>query len=237
MSINRGNFHRHNFSLKVSSYVVGIYSFKLSLLLSYMRFLPGNYRIATMVIAGIITAAHIAFLCVFLFLCTPVWTSQVPSRFPVSNLDSRLRSNGTQRSHLRKATAPKVSHSTSASPPSPSSSMSWCKYMLSHMVSALQLTRTQSRPSLPGSSAFQDSAKKEDCSASPLWSRSLRHHHPNHPHSNDPEPLQLSRLLEAHLMVHHRDQHRYHHRYRPNTRAACQVFRREDPKRHLIRLP
>lgn len=57
------------------SYVIGIYSFKLSLLLSYLRFLPGGYRIATIILAVIITMAHIAFICVFLFLCTPVGNS------------------------------------------------------------------------------------------------------------------------------------------------------------------
>ncbi|CAM1501367.1 Fc.00g105290.m01.CDS01 [Cosmosporella sp. VM-42] len=53
-------------------YVVGIFAFKMSLLLSYLRFLIGGYRIATLVVAAIITMAHIAFMGVFLFLCTPV---------------------------------------------------------------------------------------------------------------------------------------------------------------------
>ena len=46
------------------SYVVGIYGFKMSLLLSYMRVFPGNYRIAAIVVAAIISMAHIAFICV-----------------------------------------------------------------------------------------------------------------------------------------------------------------------------
>jgi hypothetical protein len=37
-----------------------------------MRVFPGNYRIAAIVVAAIISMAHIAFICVFLFLCTPV---------------------------------------------------------------------------------------------------------------------------------------------------------------------
>lgn len=54
-------------------YVLGIWGFKVSLLLSYLRFFPmANYRLAVIIIAFIITAAHIAFALVFLFLCTPV---------------------------------------------------------------------------------------------------------------------------------------------------------------------
>ncbi|KAJ4315869.1 hypothetical protein N0V84_008138 [Fusarium piperis] len=53
-------------------YVVGIYGFKMSLLLSYMRVFPGNHRIAAIIVAVIISMAHIAFICVFLFLCTPI---------------------------------------------------------------------------------------------------------------------------------------------------------------------
>jgi hypothetical protein len=56
----------------VSSYVVGIWGFKISLLLSYIRFMTGNYRIACIVLAVIITMAHIAFICVFIFMCNPV---------------------------------------------------------------------------------------------------------------------------------------------------------------------
>lgn len=58
--------------INLISYVVGIYGFKMSLLLSYMRVFPGNYRTAAIIVAVIISMAHIAFICVFLFLCTPV---------------------------------------------------------------------------------------------------------------------------------------------------------------------
>ncbi|KAI8663358.1 hypothetical protein NCS57_00936400 [Fusarium keratoplasticum] len=60
-------------------YVVGIYGFKMSLLLSYMRVFPGNYRIAAIIVAVIISMAHIAFICVFLFLCTPIAKQWDPS--------------------------------------------------------------------------------------------------------------------------------------------------------------
>ncbi|KAI0179865.1 hypothetical protein GGR52DRAFT_568632 [Hypoxylon sp. FL1284] len=53
-------------------YVVGIWGFKMSLLLSYMRFVQGRYYTASIVIAAACTMAHIAFACVFLFLCTPI---------------------------------------------------------------------------------------------------------------------------------------------------------------------
>ncbi|KAF7560210.1 hypothetical protein G7046_g3926 [Stylonectria norvegica] len=62
-------------------YVVGIYAFKMSLLLSYLRFLLNGYRIATIIVAAIITMAHISFLCVFLFLCNPIskqWDPSIP---------------------------------------------------------------------------------------------------------------------------------------------------------------
>lgn len=62
------------------SYVIGIWGFKASLLLSYLRFMPkGFYRIATITLGGIITAGHIAFFCVFLFMCTPVSNLGAPS--------------------------------------------------------------------------------------------------------------------------------------------------------------
>lgn len=45
----------------------------MSLLLSYLRFFPeGRYRIATIIVAVACTMGHIAFVCVFIFLCTPV---------------------------------------------------------------------------------------------------------------------------------------------------------------------
>ncbi|KAI1773216.1 hypothetical protein F4818DRAFT_453125 [Hypoxylon cercidicola] len=53
-------------------YVVGIWGFKMSLLLSYIRFVQGGYYTAAIGIAVVCTLAHIAFACVFLFLCTPI---------------------------------------------------------------------------------------------------------------------------------------------------------------------
>ncbi|KAL7619938.1 hypothetical protein AAE478_010485 [Parahypoxylon ruwenzoriense] len=53
-------------------YVIGIWGFKMSLLLCYLRFFQGRYYTAAIVIATVCTMAHIAFLCVFLFLCTPI---------------------------------------------------------------------------------------------------------------------------------------------------------------------
>lgn len=54
-------------------YVIGIWGFKMSLLFSYLRFMPkGFYRNLTIGVAVAVTAGHIAFFCVFLFLCTPI---------------------------------------------------------------------------------------------------------------------------------------------------------------------
>ncbi|TEA16461.1 Satratoxin biosynthesis SC1 cluster protein 4 [Colletotrichum sidae] len=54
-------------------YITSILGFKLSLLLSYLRFIPkGIYRISTMVTIGLCVAYHVAFLLVQLNLCTPV---------------------------------------------------------------------------------------------------------------------------------------------------------------------
>ncbi|KAL0938638.1 uncharacterized protein CTRU02_205248 [Colletotrichum truncatum] len=54
-------------------YVLGIWGFKMSLLFSYLRFFPaGPYRITTIIVATACTMGHIAFICVFLFLCTPI---------------------------------------------------------------------------------------------------------------------------------------------------------------------
>lgn len=60
-------------------YVVGIWGFKMSLLLSYMRFVQGRYYTASIYIAVVCTLAHIAFACVFLFLCTPIEKQWNPS--------------------------------------------------------------------------------------------------------------------------------------------------------------
>ncbi|KAI5863631.1 hypothetical protein GGS23DRAFT_620414 [Durotheca rogersii] len=53
-------------------YVVGIWGFKMSLLLSYLRFFQGRYHTAAVFVGIACTLAHIAFVCVFLFLCTPI---------------------------------------------------------------------------------------------------------------------------------------------------------------------
>lgn len=55
------------------SYVLGIWGFKTSLLVSYVRLVPGAYRVVPISLAVIVTMAHIAFLLVFLLLCIPVW--------------------------------------------------------------------------------------------------------------------------------------------------------------------
>ncbi|KAI8280348.1 Satratoxin biosynthesis SC1 cluster protein 4 [Colletotrichum sp. SAR 10_98] len=61
-------------------YVLGIWGFKMSLLFSYLRFFPqGAYRIATIIVAVAVTMGHIAFICVFIFLCTPVEKQYDPS--------------------------------------------------------------------------------------------------------------------------------------------------------------
>lgn len=45
----------------------------MSLLCSYLRFFPvGGYKTGTIIVAVACTMAHIAFIFVFLFLCTPV---------------------------------------------------------------------------------------------------------------------------------------------------------------------
>lgn len=44
----------------------------MSLLLSYLRFFQGRYYKAAVIIAVLCTMAHIAFLFVFIFTCTPV---------------------------------------------------------------------------------------------------------------------------------------------------------------------
>ncbi|KAK1251524.1 hypothetical protein MKX07_007003 [Trichoderma sp. CBMAI-0711] len=62
-------------------YVLGIWGFKTSLLVSYVRLVPGTYRLIPISIAVIVTMAHIAFLLVFLFLCIPVekqWEPLIP---------------------------------------------------------------------------------------------------------------------------------------------------------------
>lgn len=99
------------------SYVVGIWGFKQSLLMSYMRFFPKEYRIATLAVMGIVGAAHIAFLCVFLFLCTPVRFHQIfSSHNRLLTLDTRSRSSGIRVS--RQDTVPMLFPFTSPFPPS-----------------------------------------------------------------------------------------------------------------------
>ncbi|KAK2008049.1 integral membrane protein [Colletotrichum eremochloae] len=61
-------------------YPIGLYGFKMSLLLSYLRFFPaGRYQIATIIVAVACTMAHIAFFFVFWFQCTPVEKVYDPS--------------------------------------------------------------------------------------------------------------------------------------------------------------
>ncbi|KAJ4145392.1 hypothetical protein LMH87_004244 [Akanthomyces muscarius] len=61
-------------------YVISIWGFKISLLLSFLRFIPmPMYRKVIIAIMVIITTAHIAFLCGFLFLCTPISKQWDPS--------------------------------------------------------------------------------------------------------------------------------------------------------------
>ncbi|KXH46580.1 integral membrane protein [Colletotrichum salicis] len=61
-------------------YVLGIWGFKMSLLFSYLRFFPaGGYKIGTIVVAVACTMGHIAFMCVFIFLCTPIEKQYDPS--------------------------------------------------------------------------------------------------------------------------------------------------------------
>ncbi|KAJ0312300.1 hypothetical protein COL516b_001375 [Colletotrichum fioriniae] len=61
-------------------YVLGIWGFKMSLLFSYLRFFPaGGYKIGTIIVAVACTMGHIAFICVFIFLCTPIEKQYDPS--------------------------------------------------------------------------------------------------------------------------------------------------------------
>ncbi|KAH7304719.1 integral membrane protein [Stachybotrys elegans] len=60
-------------------YLVGLWGFKMSLLLSYMRFVPRPYYIASVTVAVMITMAHIAFMGCFLFICLPVAMQWDPS--------------------------------------------------------------------------------------------------------------------------------------------------------------
>ncbi|OTA96607.1 hypothetical protein M434DRAFT_67283 [Hypoxylon sp. CO27-5] len=53
-------------------YIIGVWGFKMSLLLCYLRFFPWVYRRATIMIAVLCTLGHVAFACVSLFLCTPI---------------------------------------------------------------------------------------------------------------------------------------------------------------------
>ncbi|KAJ0308675.1 hypothetical protein COL516b_003219 [Colletotrichum fioriniae] len=59
-------------------YISSILGFKISLLLSYLRFIPkGPYRWATFVTIGLCVAYHLAFLLVQINLCTPVGFSHL----------------------------------------------------------------------------------------------------------------------------------------------------------------
>lgn len=59
-----------------NSYITSILAFKLSLLLSYLRFMPkGAYRYTTFVVILLTVLFHLAFLLVQINLCQPVSTS------------------------------------------------------------------------------------------------------------------------------------------------------------------
>ncbi|ORY61469.1 uncharacterized protein BCR38DRAFT_347692, partial [Pseudomassariella vexata] len=63
-------------------YVIGLYGFKLSLLLSYLRvvgYASSSYRKVTIGVIMVITAAHVAFTLVFLFECQPISLQWDPS--------------------------------------------------------------------------------------------------------------------------------------------------------------
>ncbi|KAI1409210.1 hypothetical protein F5Y13DRAFT_182114 [Hypoxylon sp. FL1857] len=53
-------------------YIIGVWGFKMSLLLCYLRFFPGSYRKTILVITTFCTLGHVAFICVVLFICTPI---------------------------------------------------------------------------------------------------------------------------------------------------------------------
>lgn len=56
-----------------NSYITSILAFKLSLLLSYLRFIPkGAYRNVTYVVILLTVLFHLAFLLVQINLCQPV---------------------------------------------------------------------------------------------------------------------------------------------------------------------
>lgn len=69
----QGTSFSYTYKFPYVSYVLGIWGFKTSLLVSYVRLVPGAYRLVPISLAVIVTMAHIAFLLVFLLLCIPVW--------------------------------------------------------------------------------------------------------------------------------------------------------------------
>lgn len=88
-----------------NSYITSILGFKLSLLLSYLRFMPkGAYRYTTFVVILLTILFHLAFLLVQINLCQPVSTGSTAG---VTNAvtDSRCRSqhNGIQALLIRHA--------------------------------------------------------------------------------------------------------------------------------------
>ncbi|KAK1995410.1 hypothetical protein LX36DRAFT_713170 [Colletotrichum falcatum] len=61
-------------------YITSIFGFKISLLLSYLRFIPkGAYRWATFATMGMCCAYHLVFLIVQINLCTPIAKQWDPS--------------------------------------------------------------------------------------------------------------------------------------------------------------
>lgn len=100
---------RHHFLFELThvrnSYITSILGFKLSLLLSYLRFMPkGAYRYITFVVILLTVLFHLAFLLVQINLCQPVSarsTAQVAQ--PVTNSRHRSKPNGTLALWIRHA--------------------------------------------------------------------------------------------------------------------------------------
>lgn len=101
--------HYHAVTVRLTharnSYITSILGFKLSLLLSYLRFMPkGAYRYTTFVVILLTVLFHLAFLLVQINLCQPVSTGSTAG---VTNAvtDSRCRSqhNGIRASLIRHA--------------------------------------------------------------------------------------------------------------------------------------
>lgn len=99
----------HNLTVKLThahnSYITSILGFKLSLLLSYLRFMPkGAYRYTTFVVILLTVLFHLAFLLVQINLCQPVRTeSTAQATDPVTDSRHRSQHNGTRALLIRRA--------------------------------------------------------------------------------------------------------------------------------------